>query len=141
MAAARGREQLTASRPGGTIGGGAEWVLSGQWTAKLEYLYVDLGSVGITFTVLGSYPTLGASSHITDSIVRVGLNYRFGGLVVARYRPSNVSSERSKPWMKVRGFFNSRKAAYREPCRLRAAVSNLAQLFIQDRLSVFSVEP
>jgi outer membrane immunogenic protein len=46
---------------------------------------VDLGSVGNTFTGIGSYPTLGASSHITDSILRVGLNYRFGGPVVARY--------------------------------------------------------
>ena len=72
------------TRFGWTVGGGAEWVLSGPWTAKLEYLYVDLGNFGNTFSA-GGVPFLTASSHVTDNIVRVGLNYRFGGPVVARY--------------------------------------------------------
>jgi outer membrane immunogenic protein len=72
------------TRVGWTVGAGTEWVISGPWTAKLEYLYVDLGNVGNTFTLAG-VPVLTTSSHVTDNIVRVGLNYRFGGPVVAKY--------------------------------------------------------
>jgi outer membrane immunogenic protein len=71
-------------RFGWTVGGGAEWVLSGPWTGKVEYLHVDLGNFGNTFSA-GGVPFLVANSHFTDNIVRVGLNYRFGGPVVARY--------------------------------------------------------
>ena len=50
-------------RPGLAAGLGAEWGFTQNWTAKLEYLYVD---------VLGT----GASTdHI--NIVRAGVNYRF----------------------------------------------------------------
>jgi outer membrane immunogenic protein len=73
------------TKAGWTLGGGVEWVLSGQWTAKLEYLYVDLGTVTNTLAGLGSFSSLATSSHVTDNIVRVGVNYRFGGPVVAKY--------------------------------------------------------
>ena len=73
------------TKAGWTLGGGVEWVLSGRWTAKLEYLYVDLGTVTNTFIGLGSFSSLATSSHVTDNILRVGVNYRFGGPVVARY--------------------------------------------------------
>jgi outer membrane immunogenic protein len=73
------------TRAGWTVGGGAEWVISGPWTAKLEYLYVDLGTVANSFAGLGAFAPLATSSHVTDNIVRIGLNYRFGGPVVARY--------------------------------------------------------
>jgi outer membrane immunogenic protein len=69
-------------RAGWTIGGGIEGVLWGNWTGKIEYLYVDLGTVSGTFnttiitpagnTLVGSY-----SSHVTDNILRVGINYNF----------------------------------------------------------------
>lgn len=68
----------SSTRAGWTVGGGTEWVLTGQWTAKLEYLYVDLGTVSTSFAGgTGAYATLAGSSHVTDNIVRVGLNYRF----------------------------------------------------------------
>jgi outer membrane immunogenic protein len=73
------------TRAGWAAGGGAEWVLSGPWTAKLEYLFVDLGTFAYTYSLLG-VPVLAASSRVTDNIVRIGLNYRFGdGPVVASY--------------------------------------------------------
>jgi outer membrane immunogenic protein len=53
---------------GWSLGGGVEAAIAGPWTAKLEYLYVDLGRGG---SVLGS----DASFH--TNIVRAGLNYRF----------------------------------------------------------------
>jgi outer membrane immunogenic protein len=73
------------TRGGWTVGGGAEWVISGPWTAKVEYLHIDLGTITNTFAAFGGFGTVTASSHVTDDIVRVGLNYRFGGPVVARY--------------------------------------------------------
>jgi outer membrane immunogenic protein len=75
----------TGTHTGWTVGGGSEWVLSGPWTAKLEYLFVDLGTFGNTYTAGGVVPTVVESSHVRDNIVRIGLNYRFGGPVVARY--------------------------------------------------------
>jgi outer membrane immunogenic protein len=75
----------TSTHAGWTVGGGSEWVLSGPWTAKLEYLFVDLGTIGNTFTAGGVVPTVVETSHVRDNIVRIGLNYRFGGPVVARY--------------------------------------------------------
>jgi outer membrane immunogenic protein len=72
---------------GWTVGGGIEARISGNWTAKIEYLYVDLGSVSGTAVDLTNIIPIrvGYSSDITDNIVRVGLNYKFGGPIVARY--------------------------------------------------------
>jgi outer membrane immunogenic protein len=77
-------------RVGWTVGAGVEGVISGNWTAKLEYLYIDLGNVSGSFTTpliapSGAFATGGYSSHITDNILRVGVNYKFGGPVVAKY--------------------------------------------------------
>lgn len=70
---------------GWTVGGGIEAHLGGNWTGKIEYMYMDLG----TFTNTATVPTvIGAniSSRVTDNIVRAGINYHFGqGPVVARY--------------------------------------------------------
>jgi outer membrane immunogenic protein len=64
------------TRLGVTAGGGTEFAISGSWTAKLEYLYIDFGTVTNTFTGTG-FPAITAKSHVTDNILRAGLNYRF----------------------------------------------------------------
>lgn len=77
--------------PGWTVGGGIEGSIGGNWTARLEYLYVDLGTVSGTFgstIVAASGATLLASnfnSRVTDNIVRVGLNYKFTGPEISKY--------------------------------------------------------
>jgi outer membrane immunogenic protein len=77
--------------PGWTVGAGIEGAIGGGWSARLEYLYLDLGSVSNTFAsnvlAAGGLTTLiGASnSHVTDNIVRVGLNYKFSGPSVSKY--------------------------------------------------------
>jgi outer membrane immunogenic protein len=89
---------LSSTRVGWTAGVGGEWMFSPNWTAKLEYLYYDLGS---TTYATGGYavdvsPTTFAGTGIasvatstttkwTGNIVRVGVNYKFGGPVVAKY--------------------------------------------------------
>jgi outer membrane immunogenic protein len=76
------------TRTGWTVGGGVEGVLAYNWTWKIEYLCVDLGTLNTTFATLpGCFGNSGAcspysagtatiSSRITDNIVRVGLNIR-----------------------------------------------------------------
>jgi outer membrane immunogenic protein len=81
----------TDTRVGYTVGAGIEGAIGGNWTAKLEYLYVDLGrtsgSFATTIAALGGGTlTSNYSSRITDNVLRVGVNYRFdSGPVVARY--------------------------------------------------------
>ncbi len=75
---------------GYTVGAGVEGVIGGNWTAKLEYLYVDLGKVSGSFATAipafgGGFLTSYYSSRITDNVLRVGVNYKFGGPVVAKY--------------------------------------------------------
>ncbi|MEJ2432291.1 MAG: porin family protein [Pseudolabrys sp.] len=63
----------TDTRAGWTVGAGVEAALAGHWTAKVEYLYVDLGKANC------SAATCGASTEVSfdTNVVRAGLNYRF----------------------------------------------------------------
>ena len=69
------------SKFGWTIGGGIESKLSmfgNNWSGKLEYLYMDLGTVEST-TGIGTGVLIGTnlSTRVTDSIFRAGINYHF----------------------------------------------------------------
>lgn len=67
---------ISQTKVGWTAGGGLEYAFTNQWSAKLEYLYVDLGSVGFTSNFSGvTFQNL--SSHLTADIVRGGINYHF----------------------------------------------------------------
>lgn len=76
------------TKSGWTIGGGAETALVGSnWTAKLEYLYYDLGTVevlGVQTPLLSTLVTVN-DQDVRGHIVRLGLNYKFGGPLVAKY--------------------------------------------------------
>ena len=60
---------------GWAAGAGVEYAFAPAWSAKLEYLHVDLDSR--TFPTLGCVPACTAGAHFNT--VRVGLNYRFWG--------------------------------------------------------------
>jgi outer membrane immunogenic protein len=67
---------------GWTAGAGVEGAIGGNWTARLEYLYLDLGNISGRFVTpivapSGALVIAGYSSHITDNILRVGVNYKF----------------------------------------------------------------
>src|SRR6267154_754566 len=81
---------FSGTRVGYVVGGGGEWMLSVNWSAKLEYLHYDLGSA--TYATGGlandvgptSLPGIGTAAVATsskvrfnDNIVRVGVNYHF----------------------------------------------------------------
>jgi outer membrane immunogenic protein len=67
------------TRAGWTLGGGVEWAFSptSNWSAKVEYLYLDLGTVNNTYTGVAPLTPISTSTVITDNIVRAGINYYF----------------------------------------------------------------
>lgn len=67
----------TVTRVGWTAGAGIEARIDNRWSAKLEYLYVDLGSgEGFTDLMTGG-GTVTEDVRFRTHIVRTGLNYRF----------------------------------------------------------------
>jgi opacity protein-like surface antigen len=66
------------TKAGWTLGGGLEGRLAGNWTAKIEYLYLDLGTVTtIPAPAPNSTTAVAFNSRVTDSVLRVGVNYKF----------------------------------------------------------------
>jgi outer membrane immunogenic protein len=63
----------TTTRAGWTLGGGAEFAIAGPWTAKVEYLYVDLGKGSCGVVTCG----VATDVSLTTNLVRAGVNYRF----------------------------------------------------------------
>lgn len=63
----------TDTRVGWTVGGGIEYAFLGPWSAKLEYLYSDLGTASCSAATCG----VDTNVDFTASMVRAGINYRF----------------------------------------------------------------
>jgi outer membrane immunogenic protein len=70
---------FSTTRVGWTVGAGVEYALNRNWSIKGEYLYVDLGNVSTVGTIVP--PAAGfvdaTTTHLTTSIGRGGINYRF----------------------------------------------------------------
>lgn len=60
------------TRTGWTIGGGVEVALAPQWSAKLEYNYLDFGKENYAFPA--GIATVDTQVHM----IKGGINYRFG---------------------------------------------------------------
>lgn len=65
----------TPSPDGWTAGGGVEALFGRNWSAKIEYLHIDLGSPQVCSASGNCHPSI-YSPYKLD-IVRVGLNYKF----------------------------------------------------------------
>src|SRR5260221_4584415 len=67
------------TKAGWSSGPGIATHLSGNLTGKVEYLYLDFGSVSTAGTNLLNVTPIAVNleSRVSDHIVRVGLNYRF----------------------------------------------------------------
>ena len=63
------------TKGGWTLGGGVEYAFLGNWSAKLEYLYVDLGDA--TCGRATCFIASDATVHFTSNVFRAGVNYRF----------------------------------------------------------------
>lgn len=89
--AAFGKVKATNSNPaspgaddtltGWTVGGGLEYAFLGNWSAKIEYLYVDLGKFDCGVGC-GATPD---NVTFKENIIRAGLNYRFSGPIFSRF--------------------------------------------------------
>jgi outer membrane immunogenic protein len=92
---------VNTTRAGWTVGGGGETRIGrSNWTFKVEYLYMDFGNVSggvsatgaplitpilinsdfIRFLTTTTAISGVASTHVTDQLIRAGVNYHFGGL-------------------------------------------------------------
>lgn len=76
------------ARIGWAVGAGMEWLFRSQWSAKLEYLYYNLGTPNTNMTLdqinnLGVSPVLWGSANVNASTkfaadaIRIGVNYHF----------------------------------------------------------------
>jgi len=84
----------SSTQVGWTAGAGGEYAFSPQWSVKVEYLYVDLGTFSYFSPLVAATapaavgPGYGWRTSVTerDHIVRIGLNYKFNmAPVVAKY--------------------------------------------------------
>ncbi len=64
---------------GWTVGAGVEYAFLSNWSAKIEYLYVDLGTFNAAVV-----PAVNNVSF-KENIVRAGLNYKFSGPIFSRF--------------------------------------------------------
>lgn len=64
------------TRAGWTIGGGAEYAITNNWTLKSEYLYTDLGKKNFYSYTDENYD-INLKNDVKFHTVRVGLNYKF----------------------------------------------------------------
>ena len=79
----------THEQSGWTAGAGFEWAFADNWTAKIEYLYVDLGNRSIncattacliasgTNGVTPNGPAIPVTVGLTENLVRAGVNFKF----------------------------------------------------------------
>jgi outer membrane immunogenic protein len=75
----------SSTRTGWTAGGGFEYAFTNNLTGKIEGLYYDMGSQRISFTNAATQYTENGAFRYTGALVRGGLNWKFGGPVVAKY--------------------------------------------------------
>jgi len=81
------QNSFSSTSTGWTAGGGVEWMFLQSWSAKVEYLYYDLGntsgtSYNFTYNGVGTRPITLPSltnyhARVTGNIVRAGVNYHF----------------------------------------------------------------
>ena len=73
--------ELSDTRIGWTAGAGIEYAFAPQWSAKLEYNFMDFGTKSVSFAP-------GTATDIEQQIhaLKLGVNYKFGGgPIMARY--------------------------------------------------------
>jgi outer membrane immunogenic protein len=67
----------SSTEAGWTVGAGLEFAFAPNWTAKAEYLFVDLPNASCT-TVGNCGGAAGSIVSFNESIIRAGVNFKFG---------------------------------------------------------------
>jgi outer membrane immunogenic protein len=72
---------VSTSKFGWTAGGGVEYAFNDNWTAKVEYLFVDLGNTSCSADCVSpagaAITGVGAPVSFYENIVRAGINFKF----------------------------------------------------------------
>lgn len=68
-----GGNSETKTKVGWTVGAGVEYAFLGAWSAKLEYLYADLGKATCGAVTCG----VDTDVSFKTNLIRAGVNYRF----------------------------------------------------------------
>jgi outer membrane immunogenic protein len=71
------------TRWGWMLGAGIEYAFLDSWSGKIEYNYMDLGTRSPNFTSAGGLNSVPFNVRERISIVKLGINYRFGYTTVA----------------------------------------------------------
>jgi outer membrane immunogenic protein len=72
----------SATEFGWTGGAGIEWAFADNWTAKVEYLFVDLGNTTCNTSANCGFDKATAANDsvkFTESMIRAGVNFKFNG--------------------------------------------------------------
>jgi outer membrane immunogenic protein len=74
-----GSSDVSGTNVGWTVGTGIEYAFAPNWSAKVEYLYVDLGNIDCGSSLSASCAISGPGNKVdfTTNIVRGGVNFRF----------------------------------------------------------------
>jgi outer membrane immunogenic protein len=92
------------TRTGWALGGGVETKVFRGWTAKLEYLHVDLGGRTETIAVplnaafgaalnTGGSASVTTRTKVTDDVIRLGLNYKiFWSNIIFEMKPRSANA-------------------------------------------------
>ena len=73
---------VSSTEIGWTAGVGFEYGFLGNWSAKIEYLYADLGTFPCGTPCGVAVPN---DVSFKENVIRAGLNYRFAGPIYSRY--------------------------------------------------------
>jgi outer membrane immunogenic protein len=77
-----GTDTFTTTRSGLTVGGGIAYAFTNNVLGKFEYRYYDFGTLGRPAPTNGVTPYTVSATY---SVVTLGLDFKFGGPVVAKY--------------------------------------------------------
>jgi outer membrane immunogenic protein len=73
----------THDQAGWTAGAGIEWAFADNWTARVEYLFVDVGAGTINCSTAQCIAAYGApipvSASLTENLIRAGVDFKFNG--------------------------------------------------------------
>jgi outer membrane immunogenic protein len=74
--------QTSHTQSGWTAGAGVEWAFADNWTARVEYLYVNLGNGTVNCVTAACLLANGGAAipisvSLTENLIRAGVNYKF----------------------------------------------------------------
>jgi outer membrane immunogenic protein len=81
FAAVQFPSSASSTMTGWTAGGGLEYAFAGNWSAKVEGMFYNIGTITTAGTAVPQVNFVEVKTYnVEGAVARVGLNWRFGGL-------------------------------------------------------------